>query len=305
MSGQRGAEHPGRARGAGRPLTEAVTTVPAAVRAAVKVAVGLGVTCSEPVVLADGANVIVHLSPSPVVAKVAASTAEVRPDVDTWLQRELGVAGFLARAGAPVLEPSPELPATVHHGDGHVMSFWRYLPPYGRARPDEETIGSMLRDLHAALRRYPGPVPVLAPLRDIPAFLARPRTRLSAAQKAALAAAYARLTAELDPAAGEQVLHGDAGAGNLMAAPGGWVWHDFEDTCAGPVAWDLAASTANRRLDGSRILAAYGGPVDAGQLAVCQQLRRLHLTVWYALYAERLPDCRQRAAELLAEWPAP
>jgi hypothetical protein len=39
--------------------------------------------------------------------------------------------------------------------------------------------------------------------------------------------------------------------------------------------------------------------------AVCQQLRKLHLTVWYNLYAERLPDLRPRAAELLALWPAP
>jgi hypothetical protein len=49
------------------------------------------------------------------------------------------------------------------------MSFWRYLPPSGPGRPDEETIGSMLRDLHADLRSYPGAVPVLAPLGDIPA----------------------------------------------------------------------------------------------------------------------------------------
>jgi len=120
---------------------------------------------------------------------------------------------------------------------------------------------------------------------------------------AALAAAYARLTAELVPHPA-QPLHGDAGAGNLMAAVGGWVWHDFEDTCSGPVAWDLAASTASQRLDGRRILAAYGDP-DPAQLAVCQQLRRLHLTVWYALYAERLPQLRSRAAELLALWPVP
>ncbi len=37
---------------------------------------------------------------------------------------------------------------------------------------------------------------------------------------------------------------------------------------------------------------------------VCEQLRRLHLTSWYCLYAERLPECRQRAAELLASWRA-
>jgi len=277
----------------------------AAARAAVKVAASLSVACTRPVVLADGANVIVHLSPAPVVAKVAASTLAVRPDAGAWLQRELDVALFLARRAAPVLEPSPEVPPTTHHGDGHVMSFWRYLPPSGPGRPDEETIGSMLRDLHADLRHYPGAVPVLAPLGDIPAFLARPRSRLDAGQQAALAAAYARLTAELDRGTRQQVLHGDAGAGNLMRGPRGWVWHDFEDTCAGPVAWDLAATTASPRLDAARILAAYGTAVDAAQLAVCQQLRRLHLTVWYAVYAERLPELRARSAELLAARPAP
>jgi Ser/Thr protein kinase RdoA (MazF antagonist) len=279
----------------------------AAVRAAVTIAARFGITATEPAVLADGANIVVHLRPAPVVAKVAASTPAVRRDNQDWLQRELDVSAFLAAQGAPVVPPSPELPATTHHDDGHVMSFWRYLPPADPARPlrpDEETIGSMLRDLHAVLRRYPRTLPVLAPLQDIPAFLARPQTRVGAAGKAALAAAYERLTAELDPAAPQQALHGDAGVGNLMATDRGWLWHDFEDTCSGPAAWDLAASTASQYNDGPRILAAYRDPVDPGQLAVCEQLRRLHLTVWYNLYAERLPEVGPRAAELLASWPA-
>jgi hypothetical protein len=66
-----------------------VTTPPpnlpaAAVRAAVSTAARLGLSCTEPEVLADGANVIVRLSPSPVVAKVAASTPEVRPNGSAW-----------------------------------------------------------------------------------------------------------------------------------------------------------------------------------------------------------------------------
>jgi len=285
----------------------ALTVPDAAVRAAVAVAGGYGITSTGPVVLADGANVVVHLSPAPVVAKVAASTAAVRPDSAAWLQRELDVTAFLAARGAPVVPPSPELPATTYSGHGHVMSFWRYQPAASPGGPppraDEQAIGSMLRDLHAVLRGYPDPLPRLAPLQDIPAYLARPQTRLGAGQKAALAAAYARLTAELDPAAPAQPLHGDAGAGNLMATGQGWLWHDFEDTCSGPVAWDLAASTASRYLDGRRVLAAYRDPVDPGQLAVCEQLRRLHLTVWYCLYAERLPGLGPRAAELVAGWP--
>jgi Ser/Thr protein kinase RdoA (MazF antagonist) len=287
----------------------ALTVSGAAVSAAVKVAAGLGITSTDPVVLADGANVIVHLQPSPVVAKVAASTPEVRPDSAAWLQRELDVATYLTEAGAPVLPPSPEIAATTYVGDGHVMSFWRYLRSASAELADEATIGAMLRDLHAVLRSYPGPstgtVPELAPLADIPAYLARPQTRVSGGQAAALAAAYARLTAELDLTSPGQPLHGDAGPGNLMAADTGWVWNDFEDTCSGPVTWDVAASTANPRRDRARILAAYGTDVDAGQLAVCEQLRRLHLTVWYGLYAERFPDLRARADELLALWPVP
>ena len=330
--GHHGQRHPGRPRRPRWPkLTEhgilsRVTPIQeAAVRAAVTVAARHGITAQDPAVLADGANIVVHLRPAPVVAKVAASTPAVRRDDQDWLQRELDVSAFLAAGGAPVVPPSPELPATTHrdHHHGHVMSFWRYLPPADPEcplRPDEETIGSMLRDLHAALRRYPETLPTLAPLQDIPAFLARPQTRASDERKQALAAAYQRLTAELTaelnevpaapqpgeaPAAPQQVLHGDAGGGNLMATGQGWVWHDFEDTCSGPVAWDLAASTASRYQDGPRVLAAYRDPVDRGQLAVCERLRWLHLTVWYNLYAERLPDLRPCAAELLTLWPAP
>lgn len=271
--------------------------------AAVKVAARLGVHGNDPIVLTDGANVVVHLRPAPLVAKVAASTTAVRPAA-TWLQRELDVAQFLAARGAPVMTPSPEVPATVHHGNGQVMSFWQYLNPSGGVLAGADVIGPMLRDLHAELARYPAQLPVLAPLQDIPSYLARPQTTLTPAEAAALAAAHARLTTELGsfPA---RPLHGDAGAGNLMATSSGWVWHDFEDTCSGPVAWDVAASTASQRLDARRVLAAYGEPVDPAQLAACEQLRRLHLTVWYNLYAERLPRLRPRAAELLTGWPPP
>jgi Ser/Thr protein kinase RdoA (MazF antagonist) len=289
----------------------AATIPPAAAtaaRAAVAPASGFGVACAEPVVLADGANVIVHLRPSPVVAKVAATTTAVRADPAVWLKRELDLALFLAEAGAPVMAPSPEVPASVHHADGRVMSFWTYVKPSGTAPPDEATIGSMLGDLHGALRTYPMTLPALPPLGDIAAFLTRPQTRLGGADATVLEEAFSRLTEDLAAAvagAPAQALHGDAGAGNLMAAGGRWVWHDLEDAGSGPVAWDLAATTASPRLDRARILAAYGEPVDPAQLRACEQLRRLNLTVWYALYAERLPDCRQRAAELLASWRTP
>ena len=56
-----------------------------------------GLECEEPIVLADRSNVIVHLPPAPVVARVATTTALVRPDAGAWLKREIAVAGFLAK----------------------------------------------------------------------------------------------------------------------------------------------------------------------------------------------------------------
>jgi hypothetical protein len=47
----------------------------------------------------------------------------------------------------------------------------------------------MLRDLHAALRRYPRTPTYLTPLQDIPAYLARPQTRIPQRERAAVAAA--------------------------------------------------------------------------------------------------------------------
>jgi hypothetical protein len=98
-----------------------VTSSAAAADAAVSVAAGFGISRTRPVILADGANVIIHLSPSPVVAKVAARTTEVRPDAAAWLQRELDIVSFLTGAGAPVMAPSPEVPVAVHRADGQVV----------------------------------------------------------------------------------------------------------------------------------------------------------------------------------------
>ncbi|MGH3224882.1 MAG: phosphotransferase [Streptosporangiaceae bacterium] len=115
------------------------------------------------------------------------------------------------------------------------------------------------------------------PARDIEAFLARPQTGLADADAQALAEAFKRLTGQLDPALDRgQVLHGDAGAGNLMATGAGWIWHDFEDMCSGPITWDLAPSVASRFMDGSRVLAAYGGQRRRPPVRCLPALRTSH-----------------------------
>ena len=58
---------------------------------------------------------------------------------------------------------------------------------------------------------------------------------------AALRAGHRRLLDRL-PDRPALVLHGDAHAGNLMAAAGGWRWIDLEETCRGPASGISSAS---------------------------------------------------------------
>ena len=260
-----------------------------AVADATAVAATLGVRCEAPVVLADGANVVVHLRPAPVVAKVAATTHLVREPAD-WLARELRLAARLVEAGVPVVAPFDE---RVHLRGDAVMSLWHHLPHQPAAVVAARELGPRLRALHAALATCHVPLPRLAtPLEDLARFLAR--TPHDGMQRA-----YDRVVPQLGDAEG-QALHGDPHPGNLLLAGDGWTWCDLEDACSGPVAWDLACLLGSTRIDGEAAVRAYGS--DPRELGPWRELRRLHATAWYALYAERLPRHRARAAELLASW---
>jgi hypothetical protein len=80
-------------------------------QAAVAVAREHGVPCDEAVVLRAQWHVLVHLAPSPVVARVTNSgLAAGSGDV----VRELEVARIAAEAGAPVVRPSTLLDPGPH-----------------------------------------------------------------------------------------------------------------------------------------------------------------------------------------------
>ena len=256
-----------------------------AAAAASAVARRSGLRVDDPQVLSDGANVVVHLRPAPVVAKVAAVTHLVR-EPRAWLERELGIAVPLAGPGVPAAF------------DGRLMTFWTRLPDDGRRDVPPAVLGEMLRELHAAMRSCPVPLPRLAtPLEDIRRFLTRAQ-RSGTAGSARMAEAFDRTVREL-PDALDQPLHGDPHPLNLLHGPSGWTWLDFEDACSGPIAWDLACVDGSRQVDGAAALRAYG---DVPDLEPWRRLRRLHATVWLSLYAERQPAHRPRAAELLASW---
>lgn len=273
-----------------------------AVAAATEIARAHGLRVEDPAVLAQAYAVRVHLRPAPVVARVSTITALLRAPIESWLARELDVAAFLARRGAPVVPPSDALPPGPHRHDGLCVTFWRHVQPASSAVPEPAVAGRMLGELHAALRGYPGALPLLAPpLGDIPRGLERLERAgniLPAGDIALLRATYEQLLPRLSPSAlgPLQPIHGDAHVHNLIAVDGGWLWNDFEDTCMGPVAWDLASLDSD-----GQALAGYPDAPAPESLGLLREVRQLHAMVWvYALLPE-FPDWGEYVAPMLEQ----
>ncbi len=249
-----------------------------AVAAAVAVAAAHGLTTREPRVLHDGVNVVVALDPAPVVARVATLTPLLRPDPQRPSGREVAVAGALAAAGAAVVPPSDLLPPGPHRHDGLTLTFWTRAEVLPRP-PSPAEAGAALAALHEVLAGLPVDGPALdTPLDDLEVFGERAGDwGVGADVRARVAGEVERLRPRLGGRL--QVLHGDAHPGNLLATPGGLVWTDLEDSCAGPPEWDLACLRLTSRLDGRAALDAVGGPSDA-DLAPWLALRRLHQQAW-------------------------
>src|SRR3954469_12082443 len=152
-------------------VTDDKTREASSLAAAQAVAREHGVACDEAVRIAAGSNVLVHLKPAPVVARVMTGTAVWHDDPGQWLAREVAVGAFLAGRTDLVVPPSEILPPGPHEQDGLWMTLWRFVPHDAQdAPPEPRELGRSLRAQHAALADSPG---ALAPLSEIRDWLAR------------------------------------------------------------------------------------------------------------------------------------
>ena len=249
------------------------------VAAAQAVAREHGVACEEAVRMAAGSNALVHLSPSPVVARVMTGTAVLHDDPEQWLAREVAVGSFLAERTDLAVPPSDLLPPGPHERDGLWMTMWRFVAHDEQAPPpDPRELGRSLRALHDALAGFTGELAPLSGIRDWLADLASSRPELRPELDALTPAVF---TSPL-PA---QALHGDVSVGNLLRSDGRLLWNDFEDVCSGPVQWDVAGLVASARARGhgpeytDELLAAYG---EVEGLAPFLEAHALYETIWRA-----------------------
>jgi hypothetical protein len=248
-----------------------------------------GLRFAEPRILRDRGNLLVHLAPAPVVARVATLTGTRRAG-DGWLRREVSVAGFLARAGAPVVAPSSELDPGPHTHDGISLSFWDYVDEVD-APLDAAEAGRRLHACHELLVGYEGVLEPLGTLSEAERWLgeltAEGRIAGDAASRLRREAVEVRRRIE---ALGlpMQAVHGDAHLDNAINTASGPLWNDWEDTCLAPRGLDLGCLDAAASVWGddpgpvASALAAYG-EINSEALAVFVAARRFQGTMWSVL----------------------
>jgi hypothetical protein len=281
-----------------------------ALAAAQAVAREHGVDCDDAVRIAAGSNVLVHLKPAPVVARVMTGTAVLHDDAAQWLSREVAVGAFLAGRTEQVVAPTDLVPPGPHERDGLWMTLWEFVAHDEQAPPPEpREVGRSMRAFHVALAGFPGDLAPLSEIRDwLERLLAelRPSPELTQEDIMWLGAQLEALTPLVfESSLPAQGLHGDASMSNLLRTDRGLVWNDLEDVCAGPVEWDVAGLVSSARGRGhgagfvEELLAGYGGP-GLEDLETFLDAHALYDVVWQAYDALRRPQAITRAAANLA-----
>ena len=261
-------------------------------RGALDAAVGLGrelgLELSAPRILSNEQNLLVHLWPSPVVARVATRIAWSRPDPAAWLSREVAVATYAARNGGPVVPPTDLVDPGPHRVQGYDMSLWTYVDAGGELAAEAE-VGEALGRLHRSLEGFPSlslpeDLPVHAQIRNGLAALER-ESVIDRQTLDELRAMHQRYSGELAGFQGTRgVIHGDAHPWNLLRTDAGWRWTDMEETGSGPQEFDLAVLVS--KVDDPRAaLDAYASTmgraaVELEILAPFQRIRELESVVW-------------------------
>ena len=250
-----------------------------ALAAAITVASACGLKLDEAVVIHSASNVLVHLRPAPVIARVMTGTVALHDDPRRWLEREISVLEFLAPSGLAV-SPSRLIAPGPHCHDGLWMTFTEWIAEV-EPGPEVDTTGRLgdarglgrtLRYLHDALWPFQGDLGGLRELgEDIERLLGQLRPADAQASDT-ISSLRERLdmvrTTVFESSLPTQALHGDVSLRNLLRTPRRVVWNDFEDTFRGPVHWDVASYAASLRIHGAsepfveEMLEAYGWDDD-------------------------------------------
>jgi hypothetical protein len=260
-----------------------------AIKAASKIAATYNIKSNEPILLKDSNNTVIHLAPSPVVAKVATST--IRKQRVSNLEHELNVALHLANLGAPIVPPNMEIPPATYWHEGLEVTFWQYCSGAIREETDYPELAAGLEQFHNAFASYRG---ALKPFTDdyevCGALLDTDRLspELSTDDRQFLRRVYEHLCASLRTFNYECVpVHTEVHSGNVLWTQTSPLLIDFESCCRGPRELDFLSFS-------ERNLSSWPG-LNEQLMEVLRALRSFRVAIWCWSQPERAPEVRKAA----------
>ncbi|GAX88726.1 phosphotransferase [Effusibacillus lacus] len=229
-----------------------MTSLQLRVEQVVKALQHIGIHSNEVKVLADGGNLIVYLSPYPIVARVI--TLFEGDDSQYWrdiLAREIDVARHLESVGAPVVKPIYDFDPGPHPTGDTWCTLWEYIPASDLPVLTGDEAFNLLKSLESSMETYPGSLPLLGAWNPVCDAMTRLST-IEHEQLRDLTMYWTEIDKRLRGLSADKFVpaHGDAHLGNLIASPKGWLWIDFEDVSLMPRFWDLASAVARTPLLG-------------------------------------------------------
>jgi len=212
-----------------------------AVAAAMSTASALGLKSTNAIVLNDSNRLVLRLMPCDVVARVAAMAYH------TWagyLSPETAVelAQRLAEIDSPVAALEPRVEPRVYVRDGFVIDLWTYYEHVPAREVAPADYAQALEGLHAGMRQIDVTTPHFTDrVADTQQWLASDTPELADEDRELLANTLRSLRIAIgDRGAAEQLLHGEPHPWNVLGTRNGPLFIDFENSCRGPVEYDLA-----------------------------------------------------------------
>jgi hypothetical protein len=261
-----------------------------AMAAAMAIAVELGLTADDAIVLHNSNKLALRLLPCRVLARVAPAAQQVA-------QFEVELAQRLAAAGCPVAALEPRVDPRVYERDGFVLTLWTYYEPAASGEvPPAEYAGALER-LHAGMRKLDIPAPHftdrVAEAQQLVASRAS-TPALADPDRAFLGAALRSLRRVIsDRGAAEQLLHGEPHPGNVLATKSGPLFIDLETCCRGPVEFDLAHAPEE--------VSRHYPDVSQDLLRECRLLMLAMITAWRWDRDDQFPNGRQLGIDWLSQ----
>jgi len=263
-----------------------------------EVASGLDLAAGDAKVLHNSNKLALRLLPCDVVARVAFAGLEV-------FQSELEIARRLTEIDVPVASLEPRVEPHVYERHGFVVTLWTY---YEQACQEVSPAdyAKALERLHAGMAKVEVTVPHFSDrVAEAQQLVASPdRTpELEDPERKLLSSTLQSQKREIsERTSGEQLLHGEPHAGNLLNTKSGLLFIDLETCCSGPVEFDLAHVP-------EEVSECYSG-AQQELLGACRLLVLAMVAAWRWDRDDQFPNGKRAGQELLGAlragppWPA-